>query len=1287
MSDTKINVNKGNAMDIDLDVFEKQIDMEIDRLFPVPSSSIEWREKIRKTPLSGEGGTGATEPRTLRSESSRHDALPLDEEKKRSIFEKEDNAGGKEEEEFDFDAFERNVNLEIDKVFSATVEPLADTKGVPELSAAREVFQEAIDRDPFPTGGLEVSMAASAEAVSEPIVLERTYTGRADADDLKVEIEPAVEEVDSEIDFEPSGLKRSEMTVAEKPSQGVLEPTAFIPERVVEKVMIPAEPVSIGTPKRADIDAPSSLSVEAAGAQWEISEPVVQFDSAPAPPKTPGPVRSDLPPGLPQPSPSLAQACDAETKSKLIESLGVAFLTLDWDLTIENIEGLDDAIRGLEIYCRETREANSISKILRAVLQHVKTQPDLGASPLLSFISDAAGFLLSLLRSGTPPGSREKEQLNQLMERLQTLKVKGGGDVNGEIPTGVKQAVMTAMETEPAPALPGSEVKGGISSTPGIAPIDENEGTAESKRSAEIPFMEVQLPEILATEDAAPASGSEELTLDSPSIPFDEPPAHEISASEEQSLDLAATESMGGMEAVEPLEPEVDFAPPEAVFEPEIQFPMGAAMDEPSAWAQEGIEPDQAEMQIQRASDLAEPSEGPESGEALDLTLPLPPQSKKQPAEVQISDYPVLEPTESEEQLIRPSGERFETVEPSLLDTGTGEASDVQPMVSDTVESNDLAWLFESVDIAFVSLEWDSTTENIESLGQAIRNLEPFHGSSREASLITRVLNAVLEHIQDEPACASLPLFDFISNALEFLKLCIRTPAEQPHRKREQLRLLINRLRAMDGRTGASPLGIAEAVPDRAQCGEADEMLLLLDSLDIAYLSLYWSFNVENVAALDRAIVDLDAHSRKSRGASSIARLLKAVLRRLRARPDSVSPSLLTVISDAVQYFKLHLRAGNDLEMEDRDRLKSLLQRLRVIKSEGTVEEDGADMQPSVSLVASAGDADHVAQPMIPGMVAAVSAKSVEEFRQWLESRRRWLCDTVQSLDGEIKRLQHLEGVLAKKPVLAPVVARLSQVRLTLSEHTASCRQGEQEWNGRFRQLLEWERCFSVLPSLDVEPLPESQSDISPANADESMDVELELMDEPASLVEEKEPLNVWKEQVCLFDLAGERMAVPASSVVKFTAFSGKRAKKFLDRGYVTLADLKSLFQDLKSGLMGSWNNLPAKDLKSYRFLPVPRDLLCAHGLSSKESAGADSASPPPPARAVEGIMLVSNARSHGMILTESASMDLRNETIEAVADDEASLGVIRTESQPPVRVLNVDAFLRMLDRSGSKQS
>lgn len=443
--------------------------------------------------------------------------------------------------------------------------------------------------------------------------------------------------------------------------------------------------------------------------------------------------------------------------------------------------------------------------------------------------------------------------------------------------------------------------------------------------------------------------------------------------------------------------------------------------------------------------------------------------------------------------------------------------------------------------------------------------------------------------------------------------------------------------------------------------GETDELDRLIEALDIAYLSLDWDFSSENVAVLENAVSDLKPYWEKIHEAASIQKVIRAVLQHLKNRPNALSPPLIEFISESLEFLKALVLSETGPGPAEKAQLKSLLDRLHAIKGGRT--EAAPSSEPSSAAVQSA---------------AALIGPQLRDFCEWMALFRNRSGQAVQSLNEETQRLVQLEQVLGKKPALAPVTARLTKARSSVEQFIASFRSDESEWEKRMESLRLLEQTLKA----DISSSSPAAAAASPASSQPpaSSPPAAQPVAEPALPREPfKETLaktiETRQDKLFLFQAGGKRFALPASSVVKIEKVPDRKARKLLGRGYATLDDFKPLFKSIKTGLLGDFNYLAPKELKGYRFLPLPLESIKS---AQQSSAGAFLPELPP---LVGAVILLSNRKRHVMIFTDPSGAELRSETIELRAEDESTLGIIQSGSYSSVRVLNVDLILEKLDQ------
>ncbi len=433
---------------------------------------------------------------------------------------------------------------------------------------------------------------------------------------------------------------------------------------------------------------------------------------------------------------------------------------------------------------------------------------------------------------------------------------------------------------------------------------------------------------------------------------------------------------------------------------------------------------------------------------------------------------------------------------------------------------------------------------------------------------------------------------------------------------------------------------------------ETTEMESLLNAFNVAYLSLDWDFTAENLSSLNLSLGRLEPYCQKQQQIFSLYKVLKAVIHRLSTKPDSASASLTEIIRTGQDLLQRMLRSKDGPAAAEKDELRSLLKQVQFLKEQTSPKEEmrsqynEVDERKPLSLVKPA------AKPAMPAMAADAEMPAPKGLGEWIANYRSHFSQTFDLIQEENRRLLMLEEILEKKPALAPLTSRLNKIRSALEMHIESFRKKENEF-------LDGIGLFSQLDGISAEAI-----------GDESMLRDLDsIADSDAEILKKASPVNeaeMQREQVCMFSIADKKVGVSASHVVKTEKIAAGKLKKIMGRGYATLGDFKPLFKNLRTGLYGAWIGLPTDVLKGYRFIPLSRELL---GCSSEDPSN------------VSRVILVSNGRQHGMILTESDTIDLHNEMVCKIAGRDGLLGVVNAGESSSVEILDLDSILKKVQQ------
>jgi hypothetical protein len=427
---------------------------------------------------------------------------------------------------------------------------------------------------------------------------------------------------------------------------------------------------------------------------------------------------------------------------------------------------------------------------------------------------------------------------------------------------------------------------------------------------------------------------------------------------------------------------------------------------------------------------------------------------------------------------------------------------------------------------------------------------------------------------------------------------------------------------------------------------ESSELKGLVEAFQASYLSLDWDFSSPNVKALSDVLAKLEPHCARAAETDSIYKILKAVIQRVSSRPDSFSPQIIEVMRDAQELLKRFLLPDHaGVTAADRARLKDLVERVHAIKNAQMRKEvrpsASAAFEPSIPLP-DFGPSESL--PLSNGFIPFEGEP--ENLADWIGRAQNQLAGTLYGLQDVNRRLYQLEEILVSKPALAPLTARIRSVRSNLEQQISAVRNQETFWS----------RLISVVNSRGIRL--EGEGTGQPASTGQAVKRESAPGDHAASNAPKTQ-----REQVCVFMLGGQKCAVLSANVVKIQSLNAKKMNSIEKRGYGLLKDFKPFLKSIKAGLFGSWIGLPAEILKTYQFLPI------AH-----QTLGIEKPLP----LAVQGAVLVSNGQRHGIIWSESGSIDLITETIELSSDSQTVLGNIQKGPEEEIKVLHVDQLLNM---------
>ncbi len=460
----------GAVAKIDFSALELELDKELDSLFapvtqsPAAPTTMEPDRPASQTGPDCAGGESALCEETPQSDSaavkkdSPFDSLsapamrePVAVQNDPSEGELQNDAGG----QLDFSAFSAEVDKEMDSIFAPQVTPPADTTA--QLKPDSDLPPLTLDPadillvdDPNQSAGSFNDRGSEVDSTSVPPQESATELpplepeeepgappplldpGSRDQDStISFNIDEITSQIDKEIDsmFVPAAPEPPS-AAPEPPAAHLAESPQEMPAPVKEQLDdSPGASFDFGAIEK-EID---SLFVPAK-IEAEPAQPVEAFKQVQAEEIRPSTGTSE-----PEPAVEPVLAIDEEESRsrqesdyriypleddlpRLIEVFNVAYLSLDWELSEDNILKLQSALKDLEPYAVRSSDAVPIFKILNAVLQRFILKPQSANSRLIELIRESQGLLAHVLLMKGETGQQEKERLNNLIERFQEMR-------------------------------------------------------------------------------------------------------------------------------------------------------------------------------------------------------------------------------------------------------------------------------------------------------------------------------------------------------------------------------------------------------------------------------------------------------------------------------------------------------------------------------------------------------------------------------------------------------------------------------------------------------------------------------------------------------------------------------------------------------------------------------------------------------------------------------------------------------------------------------------------------
>lgn len=119
------------------------------------------------------------------------------------------------------------------------------------------------------------------------------------------------------------------------------------------------------------------------------------------------------------------QASRQELQS-LLESLSVAYLSFEWEISKENLAQLEQALMRIEPHCQKRQEAVSLLRILRTLLHRLKTLSSSATPQVAEMVRESHLLLHRILLNPAGASLQDRRDLHGLVHRLRSLKGQPG---------------------------------------------------------------------------------------------------------------------------------------------------------------------------------------------------------------------------------------------------------------------------------------------------------------------------------------------------------------------------------------------------------------------------------------------------------------------------------------------------------------------------------------------------------------------------------------------------------------------------------------------------------------------------------------------------------------------------------------------------------------------------------------------------------------------------------------------------------------------------------------------
>jgi hypothetical protein len=391
MSSKKDQREEEKGLQIDFKEFETQLEDEIDKLF-IPAENAH----------GGDGEGPGLESGNAQSAKDLADVKPVPVPEKEASPPEQSEApslepvaaeSGKDASEGGLGQFEDLLDSEVDRLFvPAEQEFVADqAQSAPEARKEPVGLELESETLPLPSSedflaDLPASDLAGAESQPGQAVDQQSP---GDTSEFELQLDTEIDRLFVPVEGTPLALKLDEFA----------QPTVPSPAVGARSTPSAAPPVAGAVPP-----LPGQGSVERKVPRAVADKKTAGKDDAAKEVK-------------PEPRPLV----DQRELTALVESLTIAFLSLDWEFSQDNIAKMNEVLKKLEPYSSNVPETKSLSKMLKAVLHFLKTKTRSTSPQMIEFLHQSHELMKSMLLSQGNPSPAEKQQLKKLIADFKSM--------------------------------------------------------------------------------------------------------------------------------------------------------------------------------------------------------------------------------------------------------------------------------------------------------------------------------------------------------------------------------------------------------------------------------------------------------------------------------------------------------------------------------------------------------------------------------------------------------------------------------------------------------------------------------------------------------------------------------------------------------------------------------------------------------------------------------------------------------------------------------------------------